>query len=114
VTQHRKHRGYASQKIAADYMRAQGYAYCEPTGAGRPGTDLLGLLGQDVEVKARRGFDPSAAMRQQRERTSDDVLSWALLRLDGQGPASVEDWPVVIRLGVFVPQLLVPSQWGPR
>ena len=65
MTNHRKHRGYASQRIVADYLREHGWMYAEPVGAGRDGSDITGLLDIDVEVKARRGFDPLAAMRQQ-------------------------------------------------
>jgi hypothetical protein len=62
--------------------------------------------GLDIEVKARRGFNPSAALRQQAERGDGTRLPFAVLRLDGQGPASIEDWPVIIRFGAFVPLLL--------
>jgi hypothetical protein len=50
-------------------------------------------------------------MRQQAERAEDTLLPFAVLRLDGQGPASVEDWPVVIRLGAFV-EVLRECGWG--
>jgi hypothetical protein len=111
MTQHRKHRGYASQRIVADYLRAHGFPYAEPVGAGRDGSDITGTPGLDIEVKARRGFNPAAAMRQQAERAEDTLLPFAVLRLDGQGPASIEDWPVVLRFGAFV-QLLRECGWG--
>jgi hypothetical protein len=111
MTQHRKHRGYASQRIVADYLAAHGFPYAEPVGAGREGTDVTGCPGLDIEVKARRGFNPAAAMRQQAERSEPTLLPFAVLRLDGQGPASVEDWPVIIRLGAFV-QILREAGWG--
>lgn len=111
MTQHRKHRGYASQRIVADYLAAHGFPYAEPVGAGREGTDVTGCPGLDIEVKARRGFNPAAAMRQQAERARPTLLPFAVLRLDGQGPTSVEDWPVVIRLGAFV-QILREAGWG--
>ncbi len=102
MTQHRKHRGYASQRIVADYLRENGWPYAEPTGAGRDGSDVIGVLDIDVEVKARRGFNPAAAMKQQADRASDNRLPFAVLRLDGQGEASIGAWPVVLRLDTFV------------
>ena len=30
MTQHRKHRGYASQRIVADYLRTHGFPFAEP------------------------------------------------------------------------------------
>ena len=109
-SQHRKHRGYASQRIVADYLRVNGWPYAEPVGAGRDGSDITGLVDIDVEVKARRGFNPKAAMDQQAER-GDGRLAFAVLRLDGQGPAAIEDWPVVIRFGAFV-EVLRDAGWG--
>ena len=111
MSQHRKHRGYASQRIVADYLRNHGFPFAEPVGAGRDGTDVTGVPGLDIEVKARRGFNPAAAMRQQAERYEPTLLPFAVLRLDGQGPAAIEDWPVVIRLGAFV-EVLRDAGWG--
>jgi len=100
-SQHRKHRGRQSERIVADYLREHGWPYAEPVGAGRDGSDITGLIDLDVEVKARRGFNPKAAMDQQAER-ADGRLAFAVLRLDGQGQASIDNWPVVIRLADFV------------
>lgn len=111
MTQHRKHRGYATQRIVAAYLRVNGWPYAEPVGAGRDGTDITGVPAMDVEVKARRGFNPSAAMKQQAERSAEGVLAWCVLRLDGQGPASIDDWPVVIRLRDFI-DLLNDAGYG--
>lgn len=102
MSQHRKHRGYESQRIVADYLRNAGWPYAEPTGAGRQGSDIIGVLDIDVEVKARRGFDPLATMRQQQEREHSGVLPFSVLRMDGQGAASIHEWPVVIRFDTFV------------
>ena len=101
MSQHRKHRGYESQRIVADYLRVNGWPYAEPTGAGRQGSDVIGVLDIDVEVKARRGFDPLAAMRQQAERPGE-ALPFAVLRMDGQGEKSITEWPVVVRLETFI------------
>ena len=102
MTQHRKARGYESQRIVATYLAANGWRYAEPVGAGRPGSDITGVPGLDIEVKARRGFDPLAAIHQQADRSSEHDLPFAVLRMDGQGAASIEDWPVVLPFGRFV------------
>jgi hypothetical protein len=100
VSQHRKHRGYASQRIVAEYLRANGWPYAEPTGAGRQGTDITGLIGVDVEVKARRDLDLTGTIRQQATRCADGIVPIAVIRPDGYGPARVAEWPVVMPLAV--------------
>ena len=111
MSQHRKHRGYASQRIVAEYLRDNGFPSAEPVGAGRDGSDVTGVPGLDIEVKARRGFNPAAAMRQQEERAEPTLLPFAVLRLDGQGPAVIENWPVIVRFGAFIP-VLRDAGWG--
>ena len=111
MTQSRKHRGYNSQRIVADYFTVNGWPYAEPVGAGRAGSDITGMPGLDVEVKARRGFDPLAAMRQQEERAAFIDIAFAILRMDGQGPAVIGGWPVVIRLDQFT-ELLRAAGYG--
>ena len=110
VSQSRKHRGYSSQRIVADYLRVNGWPFAEPTGAGRQGSDVIGVLDLDIEVKARRGFDPLAAMRQQDERGTGR-FPFAVLRMDGQGPATIGAWPCVIRFDNLV-QLLREAGYG--
>jgi len=100
-SQSRKHRGYDSQRIVSRWFAANGWPYAEPVGAGRSGSDVTGMLGLDVEVKARRGLDLPALLRQLGERADRGVLGFGVLRLDGQGPASIEEWPVVLRLDDF-------------
>ena len=85
MTQHRKHRGYASQRIVAEYLAANGWPYAESTGAGRSGTDVTGCVGIDWEVKARRGLNISALMAQLGERSSEGLLGIGVIRPDGFG-----------------------------
>jgi hypothetical protein len=110
ASQHRKHRGYESQKIVAEYLRTRGWPYAEPTGAGRQGSDVIGVLDLDVEVKARAGFDPLAAMRQQDERGTGR-FPFAVLRMNGQGEASIGAWPCVIRFDNLI-DLLRQAGYG--
>lgn len=102
ASQHRKHRGYGSQKIVAIYFSENGFPYAESTGAGRSGTDVTGVVGVDIEVKARRGFPVAEAMKQLRERKKDGVVPVAILRLDGSGPKDIANWPAIVPLSVFV------------
>jgi hypothetical protein len=101
-SQSRKHRGYKSQKIVANYLVANGWPYAESTGAGRSGTDVTGTIGIDWEVKARKDFNPSAAIKQLKERHNGKDLPVAVLRLNGQGEATIGEWPVMLRLEDFV------------
>ena len=111
MSQARKHRGYASQRIVAEWFAANGFPYAEPVGAGRSGSDVTGMPGLDIEVKARRGFEPAAAMRQQEDRAARGEVAFAVLRMDGQGPAVIGAWPVVIRLDTFT-DLLRAAGYG--
>ena len=79
----------------ADYLRENGYPYAESAGAGRSGSDVTGVP-FDVEVKARRGFDPKAALSQLSRRV-ESSLGFAVLRLNGQGKESIGDWVAVLR-----------------
>lgn len=100
MSQHRKHRGYASQRIVAEYLR-EWWPYAEPTGSGRAGSDLTGLVGIDVEIKARRDLDLTGTLRQQAARCGD-ALPIAVIRPDGYGPARVAEWPALMPLHVAV------------
>lgn len=112
-SQHRKHRGYASQRIVADRFKEAGWIYAEPTGAGRQGTDILGVLGVDIEVKARRGLDLTGALNQQEERIGvDSILPVTIIRPDGYGPARIDDWPAALKLKNLI-QLLKDADYGP-
>ena len=98
MTQARKHRGYRSQRVAAEHFAANGFPHAEPVGAGRAGSDITGLVGIDVEVKARRGLNIKALMDQLDERAQAGVLGIGVLRPDGMGEKSVGKWPVVVCL----------------
>jgi len=98
VSQARKHRGYRSQRVVAERFADNGFPHAEPVGAGRAGSDIVGLVGIDVEVKARRGLNINALMDQLDERAQDGVLGIGIIRPDGMGETSVGKWPVVICL----------------
>lgn len=96
MSQHRKHRGYRTQAVQAAYLRGHGFPYAEPTGAGRQGSDILGTLGIDWEIAARRGFPVLEKMRQLEERRQDGKLGIILLRPDGMGEGSIDRWPFIV------------------
>ena len=111
MSQHRKHRGYATQRILAQYLQPNGWPFAESTGAGRQGSDITGTVGIDWEVKARRGFPISETMKQLAERSKDGIIPVAVLRLDGSGPANIENWPAIVPLKVLV-ELLREAGYG--
>jgi hypothetical protein len=111
MSQHRKHRGYATQRLVADYL-TEWWPYAESTGAGRSGTDITGTPGVDWEVKARRELRLTETMRQLAERAKDGTVPVAVIRPDGWGPARLPDWPAVLPLSALV-QLLLDAGYGP-
>lgn len=96
MSQHRKHRGYRTQTLQAQYLRANGFVNAEPVGAGRTGTDILGTPGIDWEIAARRGFPVIEKMRQLDERAQDGRLGVVLLRPDGMGEKTIHLWPFIV------------------
>jgi len=98
MSQSRKHRGYATQRIVADYLREQGWQHALPVGAGRDGSDITGIEGLDIEIKARTNLDLPALMRQLEERRKDTGLGVGVLRLNGQGEKSVQQFVAVLTL----------------
>jgi hypothetical protein len=97
-TQSRKHRGYRTQKVVADYLK-QYYQYAESTGAGRQGSDILGTP-FDIEVKAVTKFSPLGWIKQIKERKSDK-LAFVVLRCNGQGEKA-GDYVVLLPLQDFM------------
>ena len=98
TSQSRKHRGYRTQRVVSERFAANGFPHAEPVGAGRAGTDILGLVGIDVEVKARRDLNLVGLMKQLNARAQDGVLGVGVIRPDGMGETSVGMWPAVICL----------------
>ena len=102
MSQHRKHRGYQTQRFVADFLKANGFPYATSAGAGSQGSDIINIKDVDFEVKARRGFPIAEAMKQLKERSKDDHLAVAVLRLDGTGSKTIENWPAILTLGALV------------
>lgn len=98
MSQSRKHRGYATQRIVAEYLKEQGWQHALPVGAGRDGSDVTGIPNVDIEIKARTNLDLSGLMRQLSERKKSTGLGVGVLRLNGQGEKSVEQFVAVLTL----------------
>lgn len=101
-SQGRKHRGYKTQDIVAQYLAENGFPYALSAGAGRTGSDITGTIGIDWEIKARRGFPVTEAMAQAMERLEDGDIPAIVLRPDGYGPSRIEQWPVIFPMKVAV------------
>ena len=100
-SQHRKHRGYDTQRIVARYLQEHGWPYAEPTGAGRQGTDILSTPGIDWEIAARRGFVVTEKMQQAQQR-ANGLIPIIVLRPDGWGEARIDSWPAITPLSEMV------------
>jgi hypothetical protein len=111
TSQHRKHRGYKTQDIVAQYLKTKGWAYAESTGAGRQGSDITGTPAIDWEVKAKADFNPMEAIKQMQARAKDGVISIAVLRPNGWGEANVHNFPAVVPLSVMI-ELLREAGYG--
>lgn len=82
ASQHRKHRGYRTQKNVASYLKDKGWSHAYSIGAGQQGSDIQGVP-FDVEVKAVANISIPAILRQIEARSLG--LGFAVTRLNGQG-----------------------------
>jgi hypothetical protein len=101
MSQSRKHRGRETERLVAAHLRAHGFPYAEPVGSGTPGADITGTPSLAVEVKGRTRFDPAAWLRQAHS-NADGRLPCVVMRLNGQGPASVDSFPVLLTFADFL------------
>lgn len=93
----RKSRGMRTQKVVAEWFQESGFPYAESAGAGRSGSDVIGVPGLKIEVKARRAFSPLAWLKQADEAPGRG-LPFVVFRCDGQGEANVGEWGVLLTL----------------
>lgn len=89
-----------TQALAAEWFRRNGFPYATDAGPGRGGRDILNMPGCAPEVKARSNFEPLAWVRQA-VANADGDLPFVVMRCVGQGPATIDDWPVILRLDDF-------------
>lgn len=111
--QSRKSRGMRTQAVVAQWFRDGGFIYAESAGAGRSGSDVIGVPGLKIEVKARRAFSPLAWLKQAKE-AKGEGLPFVVFRCDGQGEANVGEWGVLIRLDEFTQVLREAGYFPPE
>jgi len=98
----RKHRGYKTERLVAEYFANNGWQYALATGAGRSGSDVTGVPYFDIEVKARSTFSPKAWIDQVGKRaTENGDIPLVVSRLNGQG-ADVGNYLAFMRLSDLV------------
>jgi hypothetical protein len=84
MSQSRKYRGYATEKLVAQFL-TRWWPHALPTGAGRSGSDVTGVPYIDIEVKARADFQPKQWIDQAEKRTAaSGALPLVVCRLNGQ------------------------------
>lgn len=83
MANHRKHRGYRTQKVIAEYLK-QWWVYADTAGAGRQGEDILNIPTVSIEVKARADFQPLAWIKQA-QANANGKLPMVIMRCNGQG-----------------------------
>ena len=94
ASQARKYRGFATERIVAEYL-GKHWAHAS-VGRGK-GKDIQGVP-FDCEVKARSGFQPKAVLAQIKARTDKSgEVGFGVLRLNGQGE-DAREYAAIIRL----------------
>ena len=103
ASQARKHRGFRTERVVAQYLSTVWAGACVGRGSGK---DIVNVP-FDVEVKARAGFQPLAYLKQLKARTSTSgELGFGVIRLNGQGEDAAE-YCGIIRLADLLPLLIL-------
>ncbi len=101
ATQHRKHRGFRTERVVAQYLSTVWQGASVGRGNGK---DIVNVP-FDVEVKARAGFQPLAYIKQLKARTAiSGELGFGVIRLNGQGE-DAREYAAIIRLEDLLPLL---------
>jgi hypothetical protein len=101
ASQARKHRGFRTERVVAQYLSTVWQGATVGRGSGK---DIVNVP-FDVEVKARAGFQPLAYIKQLKARTSiSGELGFGVIRLNGQGEDAAE-YCAIIRLADLLPLL---------
>lgn len=104
-------RGRQTEEALAAYLRDHGWPHAERRAASLPGSDVLGLPGVDVEVKATADVPLLAALRQVEARRVTGSLPLVVWRPNGYGPSRIDEWVVALQLRDAV-GLLVDAGYG--
>ena len=101
ANQARKHRGFRTERVVAQYLSTVWQGACVGRGSGK---DIVNVP-FDVEVKARAGFQPLAYIKQLKARTAiSGELGFGVIRLNGQGE-DAREYAAIIRLEDLLPLL---------
>lgn len=100
-TRHRKARGRATERIVTAYLAKELDTELRNPSAGESGSDVLGLPGYDIEIKARADFKPQEAFKQQDKRKEANK-GIVILRMNGMGENAGEYY-AMLRLKDLVP-----------
>ena len=103
ANQARKHRGFRTERVVAQYLSTVWSGATVGRGSGK---DIVNVP-FDVEVKARSGFQPLAYLKQLKARTSvSGELGFGVIRLNGQGE-DAREYAAIIRLEDLLPLLIM-------
>ena len=103
ASQARKHRGFRTERVVAEYLSTWWSGACVGRGSGK---DIVNVP-FDAEVKSRTGFQPLSYLRQLKARTDiSGELGFGVLRLNGQGENAAE-YACIIRLADLLPLLIL-------
>jgi hypothetical protein len=91
-------RGIQTQVILANDLKPL-FPHAVDVGPHRQGKDILNTEGFAFEVKARSNFDPMGTLRQAKHNAAEGELPVAVCRMNGQGPANVDEWVAFLRWG---------------
>ena len=109
MSQSRKHRGYRTEKVVAEYL-SQWWPHALANGAGRSGNDVTGVP-FNLEIKARSAFQPKAWIDQVSKRSEAvGELPLVICRMNGQGE-DAERYLAFMRVGDLV-DLLLAAGYG--
>ena len=111
MTQHRRRRGRETEMLVAQYFIDNGWLSAHAGSASAAGSDIRGIDGLDVEVKARRAFDPLGTSKQLEARSKETGMGVAVMRLDGQGDKSIGSFLCFLRFDDLI-YLLKASGYG--
>jgi len=101
-SQHRKHRGFRTERVVADYLQTWWHGGAVGRGNGK---DIVNIP-MDIEVKARSAFQPLEWLRQGRRRTEKTgELSLVVCRMNGQGE-NPEEYLAFLRFSDLVELLI--------
>jgi len=94
----RQSRGRRTQVVVAAWLAEHGWTKAKSVWGSAPGSDIFNVPGHAIEVKAVAKFSPQAWLRQARTNATRGQTPCVILRMNGQGEKSVDDYLVIRRL----------------